>query len=914
MNNIKNDINLTAKKTEKSSVDLNKKLHIDTNNSLNKQNIIDDKSKLPYEQRSGFDMPLKKDEIKKSESNIAKIQPVKKNLNNVESSKNTIQNKELNKVFDGVKKTESIKIEPVKLTPIIDKNNSASNLIKKEADKDSDLLKNPFASVSSDSKKELIKEISKVNANDNKNSLPIKNPFGTSNVEPKKEDVKESSKLSVDNKEKSTISNLLSKSLDVKNEMPKVSGVSENKVKKEDEKEPSKLSSNSSKKDVNSISNLISNTTPNVKNNVKEPTKPLIANDKDNKDIPVISETPFSISPGAVKKDSMKEISKLNVDNKGKTAINNTLSKESLGVKKEEKPLSKVNDVDLKQPKKEDSLPIKNPFAPSSVEVKKEVIKEQSKLNANDNIVKKEDTSLLKSLFGTSLNNRKDDKEQSKTSVDNNIKKDKDILNNLLEVDPLNNKKEEGNVNSNKNIVDGKVTNISGSTILKNEPKKSSADFVDMVLDEKIDNIKSNTNSFGIGYVTKVKDFILEVSGLDDVSFFEKVEIKGKAIGYVTAIKSNKVIVAILKEEKNILVGDVVTQTNEEFKGAFSETAFGRVIDIFGNDKLVNKKFEQLFKLPVETPNISIMERSSVSRPLETGIIGIDFIYPIGKGQRQLIIGDKKIGKTQICLDTIVNQRDKDMLCIYIAIGKTKKEVKEIFYELTRKGAIQNTIILAAFNDEKPPVLSLTPYFGLSIAQYYLEKKKDVLVVIDDLKRHADAYREISLISGKTPGRDAYPSDIFYEHSRLLEKGCQHKNGGSITILPIVETRGGDITDYISTNIISITDGQIVLSEKSFKKGEKPAINYGLSVSRLGGAVQTPNAKKMGATIRRKLLSYLETREVYELANFDEMSPELQEKMKSGKKILELLTQYKFSPLTESEIIERFKFINEENL
>ena len=845
MNNIKNDIGLNTKKTENSSVDLNKKLNIDTN-SLNKQNIINDKSKLPHEQRSGFGVPLKKDGINKNEKNTKDIQQVKKTLSPVETSKVTVQNKEINKDADGIKKTEPIKIEPVKLTPIIDKNNnnnvtnnslvsngkSVSNLIKKEEVKDSNLLKNPFASVSLDTKK----EISKVKDVENKDiDLPSKNPFATTNVEVKKEVPKEPAKaLVTSDKEK--------KELDLPSKNPFVT------------------------------------TNVEVKKEVpKEPVKALVTSDKEKKELDLSSKNPFATTNVEVKKEFPKEPVKALV----------TSDKE----------------------KKELDLSSKKPFVTTNVDVKKEV----SKPSVVDNNVKKQETSLLKSLFGSSLNNKKEDVNvPTNTVVDNNMKKDDDILNDLLGVDPL--KKQNVELISKNNILDAQESKTSSSTVLKPEEKKLSNDFVDKVLDEKIDNIKSNTNSFGIGYVTKVKDFILEVSGLDDVSFFEKVEIKGKAIGYVTAIKSNKVIVAILKEEKNILVGDVVTQTNEEFKGAFSETAFGRVIDIFGNDKLVNKKFDQLFKLPVETPNISIMDRSSVNRPLETGIIGIDFIYPIGKGQRQLIIGDKKIGKTQICLDTIVNQRDKDMLCIYIAIGKTKKEVKEIFYELTRKGAIQNTIILAAFNDEKPPVLSLTPYFGLSIAQYYLDKKKDVLVVIDDLKRHADAYREISLISGKTPGRDAYPSDIFYEHSRLLEKGCQHKNGGSITILPVVETRGGDITDYISTNIISITDGQIVLSEKSFKKGEKPAINYGLSVSRLGGAVQTPNAKKMGAIIRRKLLSYLETREVYELANFDEMSPELQEKMKSGKKILELLTQYKFSPLTENEIMERFKFINEENM
>ena len=305
------------------------------------------------------------------------------------------------------------------------------------------------------------------------------------------------------------------------------------------------------------------------------------------------------------------------------------------------------------------------------------------------------------------------------------------------------------------------------------------------------------------------------------------------------------------------------------------------------------------------------MDRTNVNRPLLTGIVGIDLIYPIGKGQRQLVIGDKKTGKTQICLDTIVNQKDKGVFCIYVAIGKTKKEVKEIYYELMKRNALEYTIIVSAFNDDLAPVLVLTPYYALSIAKKLMESGNDVLVVIDDLKRHADAYREISLISGKSPGRDAYPSDIFYLHSRLLEKGCQHKNGGSISIIPIVETRGGDITDYISTNIISITDGQIVLSTKNFQKGEKPAINYGLSVSRLGGAVQTKPMKELGANVRRLLLNYLETRDVYELANTDEMSDELKLKLFRGKKILEQLIQKKYSPISEEKIIIKFDFLKD---
>lgn len=449
----------------------------------------------------------------------------------------------------------------------------------------------------------------------------------------------------------------------------------------------------------------------------------------------------------------------------------------------------------------------------------------------------------------------------------------------------------------------------------KNDDMTSTSDeeteYISNIIEEKIDSISKEQNQFGVGKVTKMKDFILEVTGLSDASFYERVNIANKAIGYVTKLETNYTVVAILSKTDKIHIGDEVYQTNEEFTGEFSEESIGRVIDIFGRDKLDNKKYQNTIKLHIEKEPVPIMDRRDVKRPLETGIIGIDLIYPIGKGQRQLIIGDKKTGKTQILLDTITNQNGKNMICIYVAIGKTKKEVKEIYYELLKRNASQYTIIITAFYDDLPTILYLTPYFALSVANYYMEQGYDVLVAIDDLKKHADAYREISLISGKSPGRDAYPADIFYSHSRLLEKGCQYKNGASITILPVVETKGGDITDYISTNIISITDGQIVLSTKSFKKGEKPAINYGLSVSRLGGAVQTPEMKKMGAKVRRKLLSYLETRNVYELANVDEMSKELQAKLFEGQKILNCLKQYKFSPQNLEDIKKRFAFLEE---
>ena len=433
-------------------------------------------------------------------------------------------------------------------------------------------------------------------------------------------------------------------------------------------------------------------------------------------------------------------------------------------------------------------------------------------------------------------------------------------------------------------------------------------------LNESIDNIKNNNNVYTAGKVIKVNEYIIEVSGLNDVSFYEKVNVDDKANGYVFGIYPDRVIVALVNVYDVVKPGDIVYGLKKEFKCLFSLDSVGKVIDIFGNDLIAGKKFDNLVEISVENKSTSIMDRGTVNRELLTGITGIDLLYPIGKGQRQLIIGDKKTGKTQLCLDTIVNQKDKNVLCIYVALGKTKKEVKDIYYELTKRGAASYTIIIASFHDELPTRTYLTPYVALSIAETFMAQTYDVLVCIDDLKKHADIYRQISLASKKTPGRDAYPADIFYAHSRLLERGCQHINGGSITILPIVETKGGDITDYISTNIISICDGQIVLSSKNFTKGEKPAIDYGLSVSRLGGNVQDDNMKKVGSKVRIQLLSYLDVREIYELANFDEMSDELKDRLTNGKKILDNLRQYRFSPRTKKEMLDSYKFIMDSNV
>ena len=436
-------------------------------------------------------------------------------------------------------------------------------------------------------------------------------------------------------------------------------------------------------------------------------------------------------------------------------------------------------------------------------------------------------------------------------------------------------------------------------------------EYIKNQVDKKIDAIKEQKNIYAVGLVTSVTEYVLTVKGLENVAYMEKVLIDGVSEGYVNSIRQTDIRVTVVRQRGPIYIGSQVTGTGESYKAFYSPSSISHVVDIFGNDRMTDGIFEDAEPIEIENEPIPIMDRGTVKRPLETGIAGIDLIYPIGKGQRQLIIGDKKTGKTQIALDAIANQAGKDVICIYVTIGKTKKNVKRVYQELMARGAMKYTMIVAAFNDDKPPVMYLTPYVAATIAEKLMMEGKDVLLVLDDLKHHADVHRQISLLLGNVPGREAYPPDIFYTHSRLLERGCQHLCGGSVTILPIVETRGGDITGYIPTNVISITDGQIVLSKKNFDKGQKPAIHYGLSVSRLGGAVQTADMKKLGAVVRRELLTYLETREVYEMANMDEMSKEMRARLMRGARIVEGLTQYKYQAISSENCIQKFKAIME---
>lgn len=433
----------------------------------------------------------------------------------------------------------------------------------------------------------------------------------------------------------------------------------------------------------------------------------------------------------------------------------------------------------------------------------------------------------------------------------------------------------------------------------------------DEIATDVMKNINDEDNIFSVGRVINVSNNTVEVAGLKDVAFFETVSIVNKAKGYVSAIFDSTVNISLVEKKGNITVGDKVYTLNKIFKVAFSMDSLGKVIDVFGNDLISGKRFENLLEFDVESEPIEIIDRSEVKREFLTGVTGIDLFYPIGKGQRQLVIGDKKTGKTQLCLDMINNQKGKNVVCIYVAIGKTKKEVKEIYYELIRQNASSYSIIVASFADDLPAKSYITPYGATALARFLMLQGLDVLVIFDDLKKHADIYRQMSLAAKKVPGRDAYPSDIFYTHAKLLENGCQHKDGGSITMIPVVETRSGDITDYISTNIISICDGQLVLSLKKFNRGERPAIDYGLSVSRLGGAVQSREMKKVGIKIRQDLLSYLEIREIYELVNLDDLGENMKHRMLEGQQILSKLNQYKYSPLSKEQMVNLFDDIEE---
>ena len=430
-----------------------------------------------------------------------------------------------------------------------------------------------------------------------------------------------------------------------------------------------------------------------------------------------------------------------------------------------------------------------------------------------------------------------------------------------------------------------------------------------------LDGVRSLLSSAGgavdiyqVGQVISVSDGICRVSGLADVMAGEMLEFKGDLRGMVMDLDQDNVGVVLLGDFSTIQEGDAVRRTGHIIEVPVGEAVCGRVVDALGRPLDGKGPIKNDGFRAVESPAPSVLHRQGVTVPLQTGIKAIDALVPIGRGQRELIIGDRQTGKTAIALDTIANQKGKDVHCIYVAIGQKESTVANVVRKLTELGAMDYTTVVCASASEPAPMLYIAPYAGAAIGEYFMYKGKDVLIVYDDLSKQAAAYREISLLLQRPPGREAYPGDVFYLHSRLLERAArldEASGGGSMTALPIIETQAGDISAYIPTNVISITDGQIFLETGLFHSGIRPAINVGLSVSRVGGAAQMPAMKQVAGRLRTDLAQYRE------LASFVQFGSELDAATQStlcrGQHMTELLKQNQFAALSvEDQVIAIF--------
>ncbi|MGL4949101.1 MAG: F0F1 ATP synthase subunit alpha [Anaeroplasmataceae bacterium] len=402
------------------------------------------------------------------------------------------------------------------------------------------------------------------------------------------------------------------------------------------------------------------------------------------------------------------------------------------------------------------------------------------------------------------------------------------------------------------------------------------------------DEIKTET----IGTVVKVGDGIALVHGLDKAMQGELLSFPNDVYGMVLNLESDCVGAILLGESSLVSEGDTVKCTGKILEIPVGENFMGRVINPLGQPIDGHGKIKSTKTRPIEVKATGVMERSCVNEPLQTGIKVLDALVPIGRGQRELIIGDRQTGKTSIAVDTMINQKGKDVICIYVAIGQKESTVANVYETLKEHDAMDYSIIVSASASNPGPMLYLAPYSGVSLAEYFMLQGKDVLIIYDDLSKHAVAYRELSLLLQRPPGREAYPGDVFYLHSRLLERAAklsEKLGGGSITALPIIETQAGDISAYIPTNVISITDGQIFLQADYFYKGIRPAINAGLSVSRVGGAAQTKAVKKVSGTLRLDLASF---RELESFAQFgSDLDASTKSRLERGQRTVEILKQ-----------------------
>ena len=404
------------------------------------------------------------------------------------------------------------------------------------------------------------------------------------------------------------------------------------------------------------------------------------------------------------------------------------------------------------------------------------------------------------------------------------------------------------------------------------------------------------------GRVSYVGDGIAHATGIDHAKYGEIVIFECGVKGMVQDIRRDEIGIILFGPDREIRVGSKVARTNQNAGVPCGKHFLGRVVNALGEpiDGEGNIETEEI--RPVEHPAPSIIDRKSVSEPMETGILAIDSMFPIGRGQRELIIGDRQTGKTSIAMDAILNQKGKDVICIYVAIGQKNSTVAKLVNQLRTAGAMDYTIVVSATASEPAPLQYIAPYAGTSMAEFFMDQGKDVLIVYDDLSKHAVAYRALSLLLERSPGREAYPGDVFYLHSRLLERSARLSDelgGGSITALPIIETQSGDVSAYIPTNVISITDGQIYLESELFNMGMRPAVNVGLSVSRVGGAAQTKAMKKASGSIRIDLAQYREM-EVFTQFSSD-LDPATKAQLRHGRNLMELLKQPLGRPLSMPE-------------
>lgn len=448
------------------------------------------------------------------------------------------------------------------------------------------------------------------------------------------------------------------------------------------------------------------------------------------------------------------------------------------------------------------------------------------------------------------------------------------------------------------NIIDERLNEL--KNILREIPA-AEGDIIPLMR-KAVDEWNPNDGGISDGTVLSVGDGIVNVSGLDGAAYGEIVIFSGGIRGMVQELRRNEVGCVVFGDDSEICEGSPVKRTGKTAGVPVGDGFIGRVVDALGNPIDGKGKIAESGYRQIESPAPGIIDRQPVNKPLETGILTIDSMFPIGRGQRELIIGDRQTGKTAIALDAILNQKNKNVICIYVAIGQKASSVAQLVETLRKSGAMDYSVVVSATASEPAPMQYIAPYVGCAIGEYFMENGSDVLIVYDDLSKHAVAYRALSLLLERSPGREAYPGDVFYLHSRLLERSahlCERLGGGSMTALPIVETQAGDVSAYIPTNIISITDGQIFLESDLFFAGQRPAVNIGLSVSRVGGDAQTKAMKTAAGAIRLELAQFREM-EVFTQFSSD-LDDATKRQLSYGEGLMALLKQDQYHPYKQYE-------------